>query len=132
MALIQITLDTEGYERVSILQLQNMNPFDLPFLSSVEPRSEPEPNLVNRFRGFGSGSMFSSTKVLRFRFRFWAKVPEPDLNRTSATLALTVVYICYGMMIRTPMEDRALREEFKEKWVAWSDEVPNKLVPYIY
>lgn len=50
----------------------------------------------------------------------------------AVALVLASFYICGIGIRRMKMEDRALREEFKGKWVAWSNDVPYKLVPYVY
>lgn len=60
------------------------------------------------------------------------------LWRNGATAASGVVlfsmgaYIFFGMLVRMPKEDMALREEFKGEWMTWSARVPHRLVPCVY
>lgn len=70
----------------------------------------------------GPGGVFESLDLWRFTLvRFWG-----------LALVLASLYLSGMAVERIPMEDRAMREEFKEKWVAWANEVPYRLVPYIY
>ena len=42
------------------------------------------------------------------------------------------VYAVGSLLLRTSVEDEALRKEFREEWEHWACEVPYKILPYIF
>lgn len=70
----------------------------------------------------GPGSLYSELGLWRNPLGFVAGVCQ----------LVFVAYIGLTIFLRVRKEDAALREEFKDEWLAWASRTPYRLIPGIY
>ena len=71
------------------------------------------------------------------RGSWWAECVFASPN-SLPWLILGLLYICWGVFIpyvaaaRCQVEDRALKEHFKEEWVRWAKKTPYRMIPWLF